>query len=334
MVKKVVITLLLVVVVAIGGGIGYLALRKPAQQPARNIHIEPTPERLARGRYIFTTLADCDGCHSERDFSRFDGPVVDSGRGKGIVFPDTMGLPGTVVAHNITPDRETGIGTWTDGEKMRAIRGGVDRDGNVLFPMMPYEFYRHMSDEDVMALVAYMDTLTPIRNPLPPTKISFPLNLMIKSVPQPVGSVPPPDRSNKIKYGEYVANLGGCLECHTPLVRGQMDEKFRFAGGREFKFPGMEVVSANITPDLDTGIGKWTEQQFLDKFYSYKKYAENGSPKVGAESFTIMPWLKFCQWPAEDLSAVYAYLRTQPAIHHPVETHPGQEKKGNEVASK
>src|SRR5690349_12687193 len=118
---------------------GYFHVLMPERARPREIKVQATPARLARGKYLFA-LADCDGCHSQRDFSRFGGPVVESGRGRGNVFPPDMGLPGTVVAPNITPDRETGIGTWTDGEKMRAIREGVDKDGRALFPMMPYPF--------------------------------------------------------------------------------------------------------------------------------------------------------------------------------------------------
>ena len=93
--------------------------------------------------------------------------------------------------------------------------------------------------------------------------------------------------------------------------------------------PNGTVISANITPDPETGIGRWSEQQFLDKFYQYKEYAGKGSPTVGPEGFTLMPWLGMSQWPPEDLGAVYAYLKTQPAVRNAVETHPGQPKRGS-----
>src|SRR5215831_18851503 len=92
-----------IVIVALDAGIGYVALRKPAQVPASSIKVAMTPERIVRGKYIFETLADCDGCHSERDFTRVGSPVVASGRGKGNVLSSLIrGLPGTVVASNIT----------------------------------------------------------------------------------------------------------------------------------------------------------------------------------------------------------------------------------------
>ncbi|MCX6619605.1 MAG: cytochrome c [Acidobacteria bacterium] len=208
-------------VAVIGGGLAYMHLKKPAMAPPREGKVSMAPERIARGRYLFEVVADCNGCHSQRDFTRFGGPVVASGKGQGFVFPDELGLPGSVVAPNITPDPETGIGKWTDGEKIRAIREGVDRDGRALFPMMPYEHFARMSDQEVESLVAYMNTLAPVRNPLPVTRIKFPVWFFIKSVPKPVGSVPPMDRSNPVKYGEYLTTLGDCIGCHTPPEQGQ-----------------------------------------------------------------------------------------------------------------
>jgi mono/diheme cytochrome c family protein len=162
--------LVLAVIVVGGVGIAWLFLRKPAMAPPSSIKVAMTPERIARGQYIYETVADCASCHSQRDFTRVGGPEVPTGRGRGNIMSDLVkGLPGVVVASNITPDRETGIGTWTDGEKIRAIREGVDRDGNALFPMMPYEGFGRLSDEDVQAVVAYLDTLLPIHNPLSKT---------------------------------------------------------------------------------------------------------------------------------------------------------------------
>ena len=302
-------------------GFSYLYFRKPAMTRPAAVKVEITPARLTRGEYLFN-LADCDGCHSQRDFSRFGGPVTASGRGRGNVFPPDLGLPGMVAPRNITPDRETGIGNWSDGEKIRAIREGISRDGTTLFPMMGYERFRHMSDEDVYSLVAYLNTLAPVKNRVPRSKIAFPVSLLIKSAPQPAGHVAEPDRSNQVKYGEYLVTMAGCMGCHSPAKNGKPLKGMTLAGGEEFRFPGMVVVSANITPDLETGIGRWSEQDFLDRFYQYREYAEKGSPQVGPESFTLMPWLNFSQLPPEDLKAIYAFLRTQPAVYHVVDSHP------------
>jgi hypothetical protein len=315
------------VMITAAGGFSYLYLRKPAMAPPAHVKVEITPARLARGKYLYN-LADCDGCHSQRDFSRYDGPVVESGRGRGNVFPPDMGLPGVVAPRNITPDQETGIGRWTDGEKIRAIREGISRDGTTLFPMMGYERFRHMSDEDVYSLVAYLNTLTTVRNPVPRSKIVFPVSLLMKGAPQPAGHVPEPDRTNRVKYGEYLVTMAGCMECHTPARQGKPLPGMTLAGGQEFRFPGVVVVSANITPDPQTGIGRWSEQNFLDRIYQYKEYAEKGSPQVGPESFTIMPWLNFAQLEPDDLKAIYAFLRTQQPIYHAVDSHPVWQAQG------
>jgi mono/diheme cytochrome c family protein len=319
-------SLVLTVVVLGGAGIAWLFLRKPAMAPAASIKVAMTPERIARGKYIFESVADCAGCHSQRDFSRVGGPEVESGRGRGNVMSDLLkGLPGQVVAPNLTPDPDTGIGTWTDGEKIRAIREGVDKDGRALFPMMPYASYRRLSDDDVQAVVAFLDSLPPVHNPLPRTKLIFPVSVLIKSVPQPAGSVAPVDHTDRKKFGEYLVAVGGCAGCHTPV-----DEKNNplpgkvLAGGMVFDTPMGKVVSANITSDTDTGIGKWSEEFFQKKFYDYKEYAISGPPpSPGPQSFTLMPWLGFANKEPEELSAIYAYLRTVPSVHNPVETHPG-----------
>jgi mono/diheme cytochrome c family protein len=308
--------LLAAVLVLAGGAVTYLYARKPAMAPAANVKIERTPERLARGEYLYR-LADCDGCHSDRDYGRFGGPVNAGGIAAGQVFPREAGLPGSVTAPNLTPDVETGIGSWSDGEKVRAIREGVDRDGRTLFPMMPYGAFRKMSDEDVYSLVAYLGTLPAVKRAHPQTQLDFPVGLMIKSAPKPAGSVPNPDLSEKVKKGEYLVNIAGCQGCHTPSL----------AGGEKFAGPGTAVFSANISPDPSTGIGRWSEQDFVNKFAQYRDYAEHGSPKVGPESFTIMPWLNFCQLPEDDLRAMYAYLRTLPPVSKAVETHPGFDPK-------
>jgi mono/diheme cytochrome c family protein len=302
----------------------YMVFRKPAIAPPLDRKVEMTPARIARGKYLFT-LSDCNGCHSGRDFSRFDGPVIESQRGQGVEFPKEMGLPGRIASRNITMDVETGIGGWTDGEKIRAIREGISRDGTMLFPMMPYARYRKMSDDDVMSLVAYLNTLPPVKHKVERSRVDFPVSVLVKGEPQPAGSVAPPDHRNRMKYGEYLVTMAGCAECHTQSEKGRPKPGRTLAGGERFAFPGVVVVSANITPDPQTGIGRWSEQDFIEKFLSYREYAENGSPKAGPENFTIMPWLDFSQLETDDLRAIYSFLRTQKPVYHAVDSHPGFE---------
>jgi mono/diheme cytochrome c family protein len=300
-------------------------LWKPTTAPPGKISVQVTPQRIARGKYIYT-VADCDGCHSLRDFSRYDGPVVESGRGQGFEFPKEMGLPGRIAARNITTDVETGIGGWTDGEKIRAIREGISRDGTALFPMMPYQRFRTMSDEDVECLVAYLNTLAPVKHKVERSEVEFPVSVLMKRAPRPAGVVPPANRSQRLEFGEYLVTLAGCGECHTQSYRGKPKPGVEFAGGERIQFPGAVVVSANITPDPQTGIGRWTETNFVEKFAQYREYVEKGSPATGPANFTIMPWLNFCQMEDGDLGAIYAFLRTRKPVYHIVDSHPGIER--------
>jgi hypothetical protein len=175
---------------------------------------------------------------------------------------------------------------------------------------------------NVFAIVAYMKTLRPLKSTLPRSRIDFPVSMLINKSPRPVGQVPLVDRQNSLKYGEYLVTLAGCRNCHTPMERGQQVPNKLLAGGQLFRSSMGTAVSANITPDKDTGIGNWTEQDFLTEFYQYRKYAEQGLPKVGPEGFTVMPWLSFCKILEEDLKAIFRFLKSQPAVYHPVETHP------------
>jgi len=128
-----------------------------------------------------------------------------------------------------------------------------------------------------------------------------------------------------LQYGEYLVTVAGCADCHTPVDKGQPLPGKALAGGQVFATTVGTVVTANITPDLETGIGKWSEEYFQKKIYDYKEYAVSGPPKAaGPKSFTLMPWLKYALLPPEDLSAIYANLRTAKPVHNPVETHPGQ----------
>src|SRR6202521_2936530 len=188
----------------------------PEVAPPASIVVDKSPERIERGRYLYTTLADCDSCHAEHDYTRLYSPIVGSARGKGAAI-QFQGLPGRIVASNITPDPETGIGAWTDGEKIRAIREGIGKDGRALHPTMPYPSYRYMSDQDVQALVAYMDQLPPIRNPLPKTELPAAVLKAIQRVPRPVRDpVPPPPPGNQASAGEYLCSRCLLQECPPP----------------------------------------------------------------------------------------------------------------------
>ena len=234
-----------------------------------------------------------------------------------------LGLPGRINPRNITSDPETGLGAWTDGEILRAIREGVSRDDRALFPMMPYQKYTEMADEDAYALVAFLRSLPPVKNAVPPTKIDFPVSLLIQSVPKPLsGPVIAPDPSDKLAHGKYIATMAACGGCHTREDKGAPVAGMEFAGCFVFRFPGLEVRSANISPEGETEIGGWNEQRFLDKFRDYANFNEAYLPTAAQANFTLMPWLNYRNLLDNDLSAIYAYLRTVKLIRNKVEVHP------------
>ncbi len=156
-----VVGLLALIVIA---GLVFFELILPRQQPAADITVELTPERIERGRYLAVNVLQCVDCHSERDWTLYGGPPKEPiGAGRSCIDRNTQTagvnvgqetFPGIICIRNITPHKETGIGDWTDGELIRAIREGVDRHGNWLFPIMPYFIYRNLADEDVQAVVA------------------------------------------------------------------------------------------------------------------------------------------------------------------------------------
>ena len=202
----VVLALAVLLVAAISLTIGWRPFIGPRARPLTARRFESTPQRLERGRLLFTSLSGCSGCHSLHDWNVHGGPTLASGEGVGQVMWFTN-LPGRIVAPNITPDPETGSGTWTDDQLARSIREGIGHDGRALFPMMPYENLRHLSDEDLASIIVFIRTLPPVRNVLPKTEIIFPVKYLIRNAPQPVTEpVNGPDRKDPVKWGEYLSD--------------------------------------------------------------------------------------------------------------------------------
>ena len=314
---------LLVLFAVVGTGLTWLSIRKPASRAASSRSIEVTPARLARGEYLVHHVADCLNCHSDH-LTTFGMPVRPGSEGQGgFVFDKNLGIPGVVAAQNITPDRQTGIGAWTDGEVLRAMREGVDRNGDALFPMMPYAHFRSMSDEDAQSIVVYLRTLKPIHHAVPARHIDFPVNLIIKFKPQPVEEpVIAPDPRNAAAYGGYLGNLA-CVECHTPHdSKNQLDATRAYAGGWTMLGPWGRVVTANLTPDSNTFIGRASKAEFIGRFRAFEHMDASNSPAVPPGRNTIMPWLAFSRMSDHDLGAIYDYLRTVKPIANRVNSFP------------
>jgi mono/diheme cytochrome c family protein len=319
---KVVLAIVVALIVVAGAGVAYVFAKYPNVPPPESVTIVATPEKIARGQYLAKHVAQCVECHAVRDFTKYAGPVVDGTEGRG---GENFGNPGTAVrslySPNITP---AAIGRWTDGELIRAVTAGVSKDGEPLFPIMPYPRYAQMSREDVEAIVAYVRTLAPVEYTAPARDLAMPLPLVVRTIPKAPAFRPIPPRTDRIAYGEYLTNAASCGECHTPMdAQGTPLPGMEFAGGFEFALPGGGLVrSSNITPDADTGIGTWSEQQFIDKFKVFDGAPIRSLGPAERRENTVMPWLGYAGMTREDLGAMYSYLRTLKPVINRVQKHP------------
>lgn len=248
-----------------------------------------------RGKYLVETIAGCGNCHTPVGPK---GPIMARRYSGG---PPLVTKEYKAFATNITPDKETGIGKWTDVQIIRAIREGVRPDGSIIRPPMPFGFYRRLSDRDVTAIVAYLRRVKPIKATAPKPEYKIPLP---KSYGPPVGHVAEVPRTDKVAYGAYLAGpVGHCMECHTPMVKGHFDFSRAGAGGLEFMGPWGVSVARNITPHKDDGIGSWSDTQI-------KRSITKGLSKDGSKLLPPMPFHLYAGIKPADLDAIVAYLRT------------------------
>jgi mono/diheme cytochrome c family protein len=304
------IILLVILAAGISLTIGWRPFLGPRSRELTDRKFESTPERLARGQYLANSVMGCTYCHSEHDWKAPGGPSIEAKLGAGQIFPE-KNMPGVVIVPNLTPDVETGAGSWSDDQIARAIREGIGHDGRTLFPLMPYGNFRTMSDEDLASIVVYMRSLPAVRNPLPKTEVIFPVKYLIRNAPEPVsGPVPPPDSSTSAKRGEYLVRMASCGGCHTPQQRGQPRQGMAFAGGFAFNGPLPVVASANITPD-PSGISYYDEDLFVQVMRTGKVQARALS--------AVMPFVGYRNITDQDLKDMFAYLRTVPAVEHRVD---------------
>jgi len=309
--------LLLVVVLGIAGLLTYVKTALPDVGPAEDITIEYTPERIERGRYLATSVAVCMDCHSKRDWTQFSGPLMEGTLGQGGErFHQGMGLPGVFISKNITPE---GIARYTDGELFRVITTGVNKEGKAMFPLMPYPYYGKMDREDIYSIIAFVRTLTPIKNDVEESVPDFPMSFIINTIPQKADPQKRPEKTDVLAYGAYMVNASGCVECHSPVEKGQIIKELAFSGGREFPFPdGSKVRSSNLTSDKETGMGNWTEELFIQKFKIYADSAYVSEPINPGDFNSWMPWTMYARMERDDIAAIYAYLKTVPPIKNQV----------------
>ena len=248
---------------------------------------------VERGRYLVESIAGCGNCHSLQDAN---GPIPGKEYAGG---PPVKEAVFDAYPANITPDKETGIGSWTDAQIIRAIREGVDNEGRVMGPPMPFWLYRGIADDDVKAMVAYLRTVKPVKNKVPDSVYRMPLP---PSWGPPVSGVKAPPRSDKVAYGGYLAGpVGHCVECHTPMTaKGGLDMAREGAGTREFHGPWGTSISRNITP---AALGDWSDAEI-------KRAVTHGVSRDGTRLMPPMGFGFYAKMTDADLDALVAWMRS------------------------
>lgn len=290
-------------------------------RPTTEEKIEGTPERIARGNYLVNSITMCGACHTPRIGGNWlGGERTDAFLGGGSRFDDrTAGYK--VAVPNISQDHETGIGAWSDDEILRAIRDGVGRDGSLLRPPMPFASYRHLSDEDVRSIVAFLRTVPAVRNKVDRSQDSYPFGMrmaikMGAAHHEPAKNVISPPPSDKKAYGAHLARVGVCFDCHSLTSRGPSEDADKAFAGSQVPLDEPEygkVWARNLTPDPETGLGKYSDEQIKQSLRSGKRL--DGKTMAPPMSLVI-PHLS--TWAEEDLDALIVFLRALPPIKHAV----------------
>ncbi len=281
--------------------------------------VEATAPRLARGAYVVERVAACGACHTTCASERIADPELPDRLLAGGNVIETVSPKMRVWVPNITSDPETGVGKWTDDQLARAIRDGVDDEGELLSPIMPFDAFRHMSDEDVRAVVAYLRSVPKVHQERKPVEKQVPFFVHVgldwfgMGRHRPAKNVEAPPRSDRIAYGRYVLDVAGCADCHSLGKRGPRGEGDRWLAGSDVPFPeGGRVWASNITPDAETGIGRSTPADV-------KKAIREGTRLDGKKMAPPMSTLAahYAGMTDDDLDALVAYLfSTKPVRHH------------------
>ena len=253
---------------------------------------------LERGSYLVNTIMTCANCHSPK------GPPA-AVAGKDFSGGLRFNVPGVfdVTAPNITPDKETGIGTWSAADIKKLLLTGVPKDGKPI-AVMPTGFYGILLPSDLDAIVAYIQSVKPVSNKVPAPIYHVPMKQ--EFVPWAQKPIDPAELKDKVKYGFYLATIGHCMECHTPRVKGELDLKNRMgAGGQEFPGPWGISVSRNITSSKTKGIGGWTDAEI-------KRAITQGIDKDGKKLNGPMGFAYYAHMKDSDLDDLIAWVRTMP----------------------
>jgi mono/diheme cytochrome c family protein len=283
----------------------------PRKRALRDTTFERTETRRIRGQYLAEGVLACFRCHSERDWRQDGAPVLAGAKGVGHRF-DKEDIA-NLTAPNITPDRETGAGLWTDDMLARSIREGIGHDGRALHPQMWSASFSRLPDEDVASIVVYLRSIPAIRNPLPRTQLTLAQRFRFNVLPEPISDVvPEASFASPKERGEFLEFVVDCAGCHTDwyhpgsAVNGQL-----FGGGNLIATPtGEKIFSPNLTPD-PSGISYYDEKMFIQVIRT---------GKVGARKLHgVMPWAFYRNMSDEDLRAIFSWLRAQTPVKHLVD---------------
>jgi cytochrome c553 len=302
-----------VILIAVGGFATFVAVRGVPSYKAEkvNLKVEATTARVEKGQKLASML--CASCHMDPNSGKLAGRLMDD-------VPQF----GSVYAKNITQHPEYGIGKWTDGEIAYLLRTGLKPDGTFL-PIMAK--LAHVSDEDIYSIIAFLRSnhpwVAPDSTMHPQSKYSFLAktltNLKLFTPAEfPKHTIPGPDTTNLIAWGRYIAvNQLECFSCHSAdFTKNNYNEPEKsagfFGGGNKFEMPNGEVIySRNLTMDEETGLGRWSEEEFITALKTGK--VPHGQPAL---RIPMMPYAALTDGEAK---AVYAYLKTVPKINNKVE---------------
>ena len=254
---------------------------------------------VKRGEYL-AKAADCLVCHTTKDGDAFAG---------GLPFPAPSG---TLYSTNITADKDTGIGNYSDQDFLDAVQRGVRKDGARLYPAMPYTSYTFMTDSDVLAIKAYLFSLPAVRKENQRDTLQFPYNqrwtmtFWSWAFNPNTRFAPNTAKSAEWNRGAYIAEaLAHCGECHTPR-----NPAFALENRRKFAGAAYGWLAYNITSDQGTGIGSWSDEELLD--YLAKGHAMSRGTASGPMAEVVDYSLS--QMDPADIRALVTYLRSVPAV--------------------
>lgn len=276
--------------------------------PEYNIH--STPEKVAEGKRLASML--CVNCHLSKETGRLSGELM-------LDVPKEFGK---IYSANITADVENGIGSWTDAELLYLLRTGIKRDGKYSPPYMAK--LPHMSDEDIEAMICFIRSDDPMVQPDPSPTVppepsfltKFLCQVAFKPLPFPAQPILEPDTSNPVELGKYLAFNLDCFSCHSEsfetmnTMQPELSQGYFGGGNPMLDLDGNPVPSANLTPDKETGIGSWTEEQFVARLRS--------GTMEGVAPFRY-PMLPYPLLSDKEAKAIFAYLQTVPAIENKIE---------------